>query len=69
MNIHRVIVQVTPGLDVSSITTATASQAAVVQGNCSGRDLSLPPINLEVLSEASFQTDWCQYRVSVDTYM
>ena len=63
---YRVIVQMTPGLNVPTIAIATQQEASTVQGDCSNTgDLSTPPENFQQFSSAEFDIDWCQYQVSL----
>lgn len=55
----------TPGLNVDSVSMATAEEASSVQASCGDDDnISRPPENFEVFSQEGFDIDWCQYRVS-----
>lgn len=61
----RVIVQITPGINV---TMTTSDETSLVQKNCSSREqLSPPPMNFELFSRDGFEIDWCHFVVSFKT--
>lgn len=61
---HRVFVQVTPGLNVAmELPAATPEEANLVQGNCRSTELVPPPVNFNQFFIRGFSIDWCQYTV------
>lgn len=65
--VNRVLVRVSPGLNVAmTLPTATQQQANLLQGNCGDvqTDLPSPPLNFNQFTLREFVIDWCRYSLA-----